>query len=145
MKFWHEILVFFEFHPELTVLGAITLIQIAPIKINPWSSLAGWVRDIFLGKVYGTLDRISTKIDKIEDAIEEREAVLARINILRFNDEIYNDIKHSKEYFDQTLEDIDRYDAYCDAHPEFRNSRTVIASQHIRDIYEKLFNEHKFL
>lgn len=145
MKLWHEMLLFFEFHPEITVLGAITLIQIAPIKLNPWSALGGWIRNILLGRVYGKLDKIALKIDKIENTIEEREAVLARSHILRFNDEIYNDIKHSKEYFDQTLEDIDRYNAYCDAHPEFKNSRTVIASQHIRDIYEKLFNEHKFL
>ena len=84
-------------------------------------------------------------MDGIRDIIEEREAVLARTHILRFNGELLASQKHSKEYFDQTLEDIDRYDKYCDAHPAFKNSRTVISAQNIKDTYNGLLKEHKFL
>lgn len=139
------ILSFIRLHPEITIVGAVTLVQITPIKINPWSWLIKWIRHFLLGGIEDKIDAITKKVDKVEDLIEERDAVLARTHILRFNDELYNGVKHSKEYFDQQLEDIDRYDNYCALHPEFLNSRTVIASKNIKDIYNKLLEEHKFL
>ncbi len=39
---WETVFLFLKGHIELTLLGAVTLIQIAPIKINPWS----WVADV---------------------------------------------------------------------------------------------------
>lgn len=136
---------FIKLHPEISLIGAVTLIQIAPIKINPWSWLAKMARKILLGGVDEKLDSLAKQIEKVEDLIEEREAVLARTHILRFNDEIYNGVKHSKEYFDQQLEDIDRYDHYCERHPEFKNNRTIMASKNIKETYNRLLQEHKFL
>lgn len=132
-------------YPGLTIIGAVTLIQIAPIKIDPWSALIRWIRKIFIGNLDGKMDKIALKVERIEETIEENEAILARTHILRFNDELYNGIKHSKEYFDQQLEDIDRYDRYCEKHPEFKNSRTVLATQSIKETYDRLLKEHKFL
>ncbi len=85
------------------------------------------------------------KVEELCDFINEREAVLARTHILRFDDEIYNEVKHTKEYFDQTLEDIDNYNKYCESHPDFKNQRTVMAAQHIIDAYDKVYKKHKFL
>ena len=142
---WEAVLSFVRLHPDLTIVGAVTLIQITPIRINPWSSLIKWARHLFIGGIEDKIDGLTKKVEKVEDLIEERDAILARTHILRFNDELYNGIKHSKEYFDQQLEDIDRYDHYCDAHPEFKNSRTVMASKNIKEIYNRLLEEHKFL
>lgn len=90
------------------------------------------------------LGLLEKKINVIDEKIDEREATLARTHILRFSDELYNGIHHSKEYFDQTLEDIDTYDAFCDTHPEYRNSRTTHAVMEINETYKRLYNEHKF-
>ena len=54
-----------------------------------------------------------------------------------------NDIKHSKEYFAQQLQDIDTYEAYCQTHPKFKNSYAEAAIEHIRSTYKKLLEEHK--
>lgn len=102
----------------------------------------------FLGKKNKTMKAIeglTEKVDKIQDTIDEREAVLSRTHILRFNDELYNGIQHSKEYFDQTLEDITTYNEFCASHPKFKNERTVMAIDNIKVTYQKLHNEHKFL
>lgn len=147
---------FIRQNPGFTVLGAITLIQIAPIKIDPWTAVAHWLRRLLIGSLDDSikaLDKAMTerfssvekKVDNVENLIEEREAVLARTHILRFNDELYNGIKHSKEYFDQQLEDCDKYDQYCEKHPDFKNSRTVMATQNIKDTYNRLLDGHKFL
>lgn len=140
-----EIISFLTEHYIASFVGAVTLIQIVPIKINPWTWFGKTLRHFFLGCIDSKLVEIKKEVDGIRDIIEEREAVLARTHILRFNDELLTHQKHSKEYFDQTLEDIDRYDKYCDAHPAFKNSRTVISAQNIKDTYNGLLKEHKFL
>jgi hypothetical protein len=145
MIMWQMIWSFIKLHPEITVVGAVTLVQIAPIKINPWSWVGRTLRRVIIGDIDEKLREISKKVDKIEDTINDRDAILSRTHILRFNDELYNGVKHSKEYFDQQLEDCDRYDQYCDDHPEFKNSRTIMAKQNIKETYDRLLKEHKFL
>lgn len=141
---WQMIWSFIKLHPEITVVGAVTLVQIAPIKINPWSWVGRALRKVIIGDIDEKLREIAKKVDKIEDTINERDAVLARTHILRFNDELYNNVKHSRDYFLQTLEDIDNYEKYCEAHPDFKNSRTTMAEQNIKEVYQRLFAEHKF-
>lgn len=132
-----------KFHPEITIIGAVTLIQIAPIKLDPWTWLAKWFRRMAAGEIEKRLADIEKKIDRVESTIEEREAVLARTHILRFNDELHNGLSHSSEYFLQTIDDIAKYDQYCADHPSFANGRTVIACEQIKATYKRLYEEHK--
>ena len=86
---------------------------------------------------------IKRKLEQIEAFQLETKASTARSSILRFADELYNDIHHSREYFDQILEDIDEYDAYCDAHPNYKNSKAEHATGIIKDTYKQLYKEHR--
>lgn len=90
------------------------------------------------------IKHLSEKIDILADRIAENAAVLARTHILRFDDELLNGVTHSQEYFRQQMDDIDTYEDYCKAHPDFRNSYTTIASEHIRDTYKKLLEKREF-
>lgn len=140
------ILQFVRFHPEITILGAVTLVQIAPIKLDPWTALAKWFKRILVGDIEGKIDCIANKVNHLGDRIGENEAKTARAHIHRFADELYNEtIKHSKEYFDDILDDITDYEAYCEAHPNFQNKKTAKAVQLINETYDKLYREHKFL
>ena len=58
-------------------------------------------------------------------------------------DEIYNGVHHSKEYFEQTLDDIIVYNRFCDSRPEFANGRTKMAAENIEQTFRKLYAEHK--
>ena len=71
----------------------LTLVQVAPIKVNPWT---------VLGRSIG---RVLNK--EVMDKIEEGNAKNARYRIIRFNDEVKHDVKHTEEHFDQIIEDID--------------------------------------
>lgn len=86
---------------------------------------------------------IEKKLDALADRIDENQAILARTHILRFSDEIKNGIDHSAEYFRQQLDDCDTYERYCEAHPEFKNSYTMIANKHIKETFERLTKEGK--
>lgn len=142
---WETIRRFLIDNPGLTVIGAVTLIQIAPIKIDPWSSLLKWIRKALIGDIDKKLDNIAHKVDRLEEQSKEDKALLARTHILRFADEVYQSEKHSKDYFDDILADIDSYEKYCEAHPEFRNNRTTMSAERIRDIYAHLMETHGFL
>lgn len=83
---------------------------------------------------------IESKIDALTENLDEHKATLARTHILRFADEQRSGvIKHSEEYFKQTILDIDVYDKYCDRHPDFQNGLTVLASEYIKDEFRKLY------
>ena len=86
---------------------------------------------------------IEKKIDALAERVNENQAILARTHILRFSDEIKNGIEHSKEYFRQQLDDCDTYEKFCESHPDFKNSYTLIANQHIKETYERLIKEGK--
>ena len=85
---------------------------------------------------------VKKSINKLGERINENQAVLARTHILRFDDELLNDVNHSKEYFSQTLQDIDVYEAFCMDHPNFKNSYATAAINHIRSTYDELLKKH---
>lgn len=141
---WETIIRFIGFHPEIAILGAITLIQIAPIKIDPWTALAKAFKKLLVGDIEKKLDNLTSKVETLESQFNEEKALRARTHIIRFADELYNGKHHEKEYFDNILDDISMYDKYCSEHPKFKNNRTVISAGIINEAYNKLFKEHKF-
>lgn len=85
---------------------------------------------------------VEKKLDTLSESFDQYKATLARTHILRFSDELHNNLYHSKDYFTQTIADIDTYEKYCDKHPEFSNGLTVMASEYIKEEYKKrYFNE----
>lgn len=113
------------------VIMVLSLVEISPIKINPWTWLA---KD--LQKFLGIAD--------IRTQIEEYEVKNARTRIIRFSDELENNVWHSEEMYRLVFDDIDRYDKYCETHPKFINNRGQAAKQHVKDNYSKCLREHKF-
>ena len=86
---------------------------------------------------------IEAKLDRLSEKVEENQAILARTHILRFSDELKNGVHHSSEYFRQQLDDCDTYDKFCEAHPDFKNSYTLVANKHIKETFERLTREGK--
>lgn len=127
-----------------TILG-LTLIQIAPIKINPWSALARAIGRAVNGELINEVSNMKHELIDIRNDLGEKAAKDGRVRILRFGDELLHDVKHSKEHFDQILLDITEYEQYCEAHPEFKNNMTAMTTQHIKHTYEKCVEEHSFL
>lgn len=87
------------------------------------------------------LEKIFGAIKEVSERVDANSATLARTHILRFDDELTNGIHHSKEYFQQTLEDVDTYERYCANHPEYKNNTCVLAIEHIRHIYSELLDK----
>ena len=82
-------------------------------------------------------DVLDRKIDTVDAKGDERFAVSSRVRILRFEDELQEKRKHSKDSWDQAMADIDYYEAYCQAHPKFKNNQTAATVEHIKHGYSE--------
>jgi len=91
------------------------------------------------------MDEIEKGQKVISEKIDINEVKSARRHILRFNDELLDNIRHTKEYFDDVLSDCDTYDKYCQSHPDFPNNRTKFAEENIKRAYQKCQIDHDFL
>jgi hypothetical protein len=129
----------------IALAAFLSLVEIAPIKINPWTNIARAIGKAINGEVLAKVEALEQKVDKLEHAGAERNAESRRVRILRFGDEILHDVKHSKEHFDNIHKDISVYEQYCKDHPEFENGRTVLTIEVIEATYKKCLDHHTFL
>lgn len=134
------------------LIALLSLIQLSPIKINPWSSIAKAIGRAInadlreqMMDLKGDIESQSSRIDSLAAEMSERTARDQRTRILRFGDELYQNTHHSKEHYDDVLADITDYENYCERHPDFKNGRTEITVRHIKSCYENCLNQHDFL
>lgn len=109
----------------------LSLVQVAPVKVNPWSKI---MRGI--GKALNV---------EVMEKLEENEANAARYRIIRFDDEIRTKTRHSEEHFNQILDDIDQYEKYCKKHPDYPNRKAKSAINNIDAVYNRCREENDFL
>lgn len=98
-----------------------------------------------INQLNSELKNVKQELDSMKQASKEDGVKIARIRILRCADEVYRGDRHSKEYFDNVLDDITTYTEYCRSHPNFKNEKTVIAIKRIEEVYERCLEDHGFL
>lgn len=127
------------------LLVLMTVVQITPIKINPWSALAKAIGKAVNADICHRLDGIETKLDGHITMDDCRTADSRRAQILHFNNELLRPINHTKEEFIEILAKIDEYERYCEEHPEYPNNRAVLAIENIREVYKERLKKRDFL
>lgn len=139
--------------------GIPTLIEISPIKINPWSWLFKMLKMLWRSFCRSlnsdVLDELSalkqgqkdtqTQLEKHIAMDDEREADKVRASILHFNNELLRGIPHTKEEFVEILAKIDWYNDFCKTHEDYRNCRAVHAIANIERVYDERLQKHDFL
>ena len=126
------------------ILLLLTIIQIAPIKVNPWSKLAKAIgrsinTDVLaeLADVKKRQQETQEKLDKHIQVDDERDADRNRQIILRFNADLMKGEDFNHEYFVEILTEIDEYERFCENHPGYKNNRAVMAIANIKRVYEE--------
>lgn len=142
--------------PFLTGSGVLvvllTIVQIAPVKFDPWSRLAGAIGRAINADVLRELEEVKSGQKRTQDALDdhiriddERNADEHRNRILQFNNELLRDIPHTREDFIEILAEIDHYERYCEEHPQYENNRAVHAIANIGRVYDDRLCKHDFL
>lgn len=140
-------------------LGLPTLIELSPLKINPWGWVLKMLKKMWRGfcrsmnaDVLAKLSDVEqeqketrAKLEKHIKLDDEREADKVRSSILHFNNELLRDIPHTKEEFVEILAKIDWYNDFCETHKDYRNSRAVHAIANIERVYDERLKKHDFL
>lgn len=127
------------------LLGGSFLVQISPIKINPWTTIGRAIGRWINGELIEKVDNLESQFNQMEKNDAEREAKNARFRILRFGDECQQQVLHSQEHFDQIIEDIDQYETYCAEHPNFKNNKAVLTIANIKETYRRRVAANNFL
>ena len=130
----------------------LSLIEVTPIKINPWSWLFKKIGGLFNGELMAEMGHLKSEIKDVKKDItdireeaKEREATNRRARILDFGDEILHDVDYSKEHWDNILLDISGYENYCDDHPHYMNNVARATIKHIKHMYQKHLEDDSFL
>ena len=130
----------------------LTLVQVAPIKINPWSALAKAFGRCINGDLCKKIDTVAQQqlenrrlLDQHIASDEAKTADRRRARILQFNNELLRGIPHTKEEFIELLNEIDAYRAYCRTHEDYPNSRATHAIANIERVYDERLMKRDFL
>ena len=131
--------------PVISQLIGMLITGLVSIAVALISSNGFWSRMEKKNGIKDSIAEISKQQQGLSKKIDENEAKGARRRILRFADELLQKKKHTKDYFDDVLADIDMYDRYCKANPDFPNNRTMMAEANIKMAYKERLEEHDFL
>lgn len=110
----------------------LSLIQISPLKLNPWDKILGW-----LGK----------KLNGAQLAALQKQVTTLWINnhrqtLLTFARECRSDIYHSSEEWAHVLNVAEEYEQYCLKH-EVSNGVVKQDTMYIRTLYQDLSRNHQ--
>ena len=89
-------------------------------------------------KTQESIDTVQKTLEAHIREDEDDKARTRRYRILRFYDEMCNGVQHSESHFEDILDDIDKYELYCETHKDFKNNRGKAAMKYITETYFQL-------
>lgn len=89
-----------------------TIIQIAPIKINPWDFLLGWIGDRLNSHIIRKVDSLDAKLTEHVEESRDSSIKRKRARILQFVEDGMSGKRYTKEAFDFMIMECDEYEAY---------------------------------
>ena len=121
------------------------LVQIAPVKIYPVSWIFKVIGRLTNAELIAKVDAIEKKFDKHIKADEEEKVGNIRQKILDFDAEACRGLKHTEEQYNQIIENVDFYEAYCETHKDYKNNKAITAISNIKDRYKQDKLNNNFL
>lgn len=128
----------------LVCLIILTLLQIAPIKINPWSAIFKWLGKQLNTDVIKKIDDVEKRLDEhVKDSLEN-ELKARRVSILDFSSSIIRGVNYHREKFDFMIKECDSYEEYCKKN-DIKNGVAEASIAEIRRIYQEHLRNADFL
>lgn len=96
----------------LTIFILITIIQVSPIKLNPWDALLGWIGDRLNSHIIRRVDDINEKLTEHIQESRDSSIKRRRQRILNFVEQGMEGKRYTKESFDYIIKECDEYEKY---------------------------------
>ena len=119
----------------VAVVILLTLIQISPLKIDPWDKILGWVGK----RVNGETEK---QVEKLEKQVRDMWINDHRQCILTFARECKADIGHSSDEWTNVLNVAEEYEKYVTEN-KVTNGIITQDTAYLRNLYQELSREHK--
>ena len=91
------------------LIGLSFIIQITPIKLNPWSTLLGWIGKLLNGDLNKKIDKLTSDMKDLSAQCKEDEKDRIRWEILDFANSCRNGRLHTKDEFQHIITLKDKY------------------------------------
>lgn len=112
-----------------------SLIQISPLKLNPWDNIFSWFGEKINGKTHDQLE-------ELQKQVRDLWINAHRQSILTFARECRANINHDAEEWNHILAVADEYDVYCKKNT-ISNGVVKADTAYIRGLYQELSRERK--
>ena len=109
------------------IIAALTLVQLSPLKWDPWDRIFSWLGQKLNGK----------ELKALRQQVEDLWVNSHRQCILSFARECRNGIEHSSDEWATVLTVVDEYQLFCTKH-SIANGVVKAASQYIQALYQDL-------
>jgi hypothetical protein len=112
-----------------------SLIQISPLRLNPWDNILGWVGQ----KVNGDMQ---AQLKELKKHVQDMWVASHRQTVLMFAREARAGVEHSSDEWTNVLNMIAEYEAFCQGNT-ITNGIVKADSEYIRNLYQELSREHR--
>ena len=129
--------------PTIILFGAITLIEVAPIKINPWRSLLKWVGKAINGDIQAQIAEIKTEVKELKEDCELKNVDDMRWEILNFVNTCRRGTEHSKDEWRHVMTQLAKYEDYTER-KGISNGVIEEDSRYLRELYHKHNTKNDF-
>lgn len=115
----------------------LTLIQVSPIKINPWTAIARAIGRAINGELL-------KEVRELKAEVARNEIKHIRWEILDFANSCRNNRRHTKEEFDHIIAQHGEYEKLL-KETGSSNGQITIAYEYIKEIYKRCLIDNDFL
>lgn len=137
--------------PGFVIFGGITLIEIVPIKINPWGALLKWIGNVINAEDRKQIKELTDKVDGLEQDVreskrerEEDKAKQMRWRILDFANSCMHGNKHTREAWNHTIAELRDYEDYIER-KDLSNGVIEETAVYLRTLYQENKRTNNFL
>lgn len=131
-------------HIVAVLLTLSIFIQIAPIKINPWSTLFKWIGNTLNANLQKEVAQLKKAVNSISTDIDENEKDRIRWQVLDFASSCRDGRLHTKDQFQHIIALNDKYKKLL-AKTNDSNGYFEEQYKYIQSIYHKRQEKNDFL
>ena len=145
---------FFEWvwnHLIYIIFGLSVIIQITPIKLNPWSALFKWFGNAINGEIKESINNvnkiikvINTEMSDMKDEIRSNEKDRIRWEVLDFANSCHNGKNHSKDEFLHIITLNDKYKELLKATKD-NNGVFNAEYEYVYNLFQQKQHDNNFL
>ena len=113
----------------------LSLVQVSPLKVNPWDNIFGW----FGKKLNGGTEK---RLHEVEKQISNMWINNHRQSILTFARESRAGIEHSSDEWTNVLNVAEEYERYVEE-KKITNGIITQDTEYLRNLYQEMCMEHR--